>query len=90
VDTLYKRLQRRGALYRDCLRMVRNDRNIFAACMLACGDADAMVTGVTRSYSMALSDVRLVLDAPKGQRPIGVLVIFMKGRVVFCGGHERA
>ena len=83
VDTLYARLQRRGALYRDCLRMVRNDRNIFAACMLAHGDMDAMVTGVTRSYSMALSDVRLVLDAPKGQRPIGVLVIFMKGRVVF-------
>ncbi|HEY2445265.1 MAG TPA: NADP-dependent malic enzyme [Rhizomicrobium sp.] len=83
VDTLYGRLQRRGALYRDCVRMVRNDRNIFAACMLARGDADAMVTGVTRSYSMALGDVRQVLDVPKGKRPIGVLVIFVKGRVVF-------
>ena len=83
ADALYKRLQRRGALHRDCLRMVRNDRNIHAACMLALGDADAMVTGVTRSYARALSDVRLVLDVPKGQRPIGVIVIFMKGRVVF-------
>jgi malate dehydrogenase (oxaloacetate-decarboxylating)(NADP+) len=51
--------------------------------MLAMGDADAMVTGVTRSYSRALADVRLVLDAPKGQRPIGIIVIFTKGRVVF-------
>ena len=49
----------------------------------AAGDADAMVTGVTRSYSVALNDVRLVLDSPRGQRPIGVTVIFTKGRVVF-------
>jgi malate dehydrogenase (oxaloacetate-decarboxylating)(NADP+) len=83
ADALYARLQRRGSLYRDCVRMVRNDRNIYAACMLALGHADAMVTGVTRSYSHALADVRLVLDVPKGQRPIGVIVIFTKGRVVF-------
>jgi malate dehydrogenase (oxaloacetate-decarboxylating)(NADP+) len=51
--------------------------------MLALGEADAMVTGVTRSYSRALADVRLVLDVPKGQRPIGLIVIFTKGRVVF-------
>jgi malate dehydrogenase (oxaloacetate-decarboxylating)(NADP+) len=83
ADTLYKRLQRHGSLYRDCMRMVRNDRNIHAACMLALGEADAMVTGVTRSYSRALADVRIVLDVPKGQRPIGLIVIFTKGRVVF-------
>jgi malate dehydrogenase (oxaloacetate-decarboxylating)(NADP+) len=83
ADALYKRLQRCGSLYRDCVRMVRNDRNIHAACMLALGHADAMVTGVTRSYSRTLADVRLVLDVPKGQRPIGVNIIFIKGRVVF-------
>jgi malate dehydrogenase (oxaloacetate-decarboxylating)(NADP+) len=83
ADALYKRLQRRGSLHRDCVRLVRNDRNIHAACMLALGDADAMVTGVTRSYSRALADVRLVLDVPKGQRSIGVNIVFIKGRVVF-------
>ena len=83
IDLLYKRLQRRGALYRDCVRMVTNDRNVYAASMLVAGDADAMVTGVTRSYSVALNDVRLVLDPPKGQRPIGINVVFTKGRVVF-------
>ena len=82
IDALYKRLQRRGALYRDCVRMVTNDRNIYAASMLTAGDADAMVTGVTRSYSVALNDVRMVLDPPKGERAIGVNVIFAKGRVV--------
>jgi len=82
IDALYKRVQRRGALYRDAVRMVTNDRNIYAASMLKAGDADAMVTGVTRTYATSLADVRQVLDAPAGQRPIGMQVIFAKGRVV--------
>jgi len=82
IDALYKRVQRRGALYRDAVRMVTNDRNVYAASMLKAGDADAMVTGVTRNYANALSDVRLVLDPPPGQRPIGIQAIFAKGRVV--------
>ena len=51
IEALYKRMQRRGALYRDAVRMVTNDRNIYAASMLKAGDADAMVTGVTRNYA---------------------------------------
>jgi malate dehydrogenase (oxaloacetate-decarboxylating)(NADP+) len=63
--------------------MVTTDRNIYAASMLKAGDADAMVTGVTRSYQVALSDIRLVLDTPPGKRPVGVMLIFSKGRVLF-------
>jgi malate dehydrogenase (oxaloacetate-decarboxylating)(NADP+) len=51
--------------------------------MLRAGDADAMVTGVTRSYQVALADIRLVLDTPPGKRPVGVMLIFSKGRVLF-------
>jgi malate dehydrogenase (oxaloacetate-decarboxylating)(NADP+) len=83
IEALYVRLRRRGLLYRDCVRMVTNDRNVYGASMLAAGDADAMVTGVTRAYQAALNDVRMVLDSPEGQRPIGVNLIFSKGRVVF-------
>src|SRR5437763_2807630 len=60
---LYERLQRRGFLQRDCQRLVNQDRNHFAACMVALGDADAMVTGVTRNFSVALEDVRRCIDA---------------------------
>jgi len=84
IEALYKRLQRRGGLYRDCVRLVTNDRNVYAASMLAAREADAMVTGVTRNYSTVLNDVRKVLDVPAGQRPIGVLVIFARGRVIFA------
>jgi malate dehydrogenase (oxaloacetate-decarboxylating)(NADP+) len=82
IDALYKRVQRQGMLYRDCVRLVANDRNIYAASMLAAGDADAMVTGVTRSYQVALNDVRLVLDSPRGERPIGVMLVFTRAGLV--------
>ena len=45
---LFERLQRKGYLFRDCQRLINQDRNHFAAAMVAHGDADAMVTGVTR------------------------------------------
>jgi malate dehydrogenase (oxaloacetate-decarboxylating)(NADP+) len=83
IDALYKRVQRRGGLHRDAVRMVTNDRNIYAASMLKAGDADAMVTGVTRNYANVLADVRTVLDPPAGQRPMGMQVVFAKGRIVF-------
>jgi malate dehydrogenase (oxaloacetate-decarboxylating)(NADP+) len=82
IDALYERIQRRGALHRDAVRMVTNDRNVYAASMLKAGDADALVTGVTRNYARALADVRTVLDPPSGKRPMGMQVIFAKGRVV--------
>jgi len=80
---LYERLQRKGYLFRDCQRMVNQDRNHFAACMVALGDADAMVTGVTRNFSVALEDVRHVIDAKPGHRVIGMsLVLAPRGRTV--------
>jgi len=82
IDTLYKRIQRRGGLYRDAVRLVTNDRNVYAASLLKAGEADALVTGVTRNYATALADVRMVLDPPKGQRPMGMQAIFSRGRVV--------
>ncbi len=82
IDALYQRIQRRGGLQRDAVRMVTNDRNVYAASMLKAGDADAMVTGVTRNYADALAGVRQVLDPPAGKRPMGMQVIFARGRVV--------
>ena len=82
IEALYLRIQRKGGLHRDAVRLVTNDRNVYAASMLKAGDADAMVTGVTRHYATALADVRQVLDAPRGLRPMGMQAIFSRGRVV--------
>lgn len=79
---LYERLQRKGFLFRDCQRLINQDRNHFAASMVALGDADAMVTGVTRNSSIALSDVQRVIDAKPGHRVIGVSLCLARGRTV--------
>src|SRR5689334_19145903 len=82
INYLYERLQRRGYLLRDCQRLVNTDRNHFAACMVALGDADAMVTGVTRNFSVALEDVRRVIDPKPGHRVIGVSLVVTRARTV--------
>jgi malate dehydrogenase (oxaloacetate-decarboxylating)(NADP+) len=82
ADHLYEKMQRKGYLLRDCQRLINNDRNHFAACMVSLGDADAMVTGVTRNYSTALEDVRRVIDAKPGHRVIGVSLALCRGRTV--------
>jgi malate dehydrogenase (oxaloacetate-decarboxylating)(NADP+) len=82
ANYLYERLQRKGYLQRDCHRLVNQDRNHFAACMVALGDADAMVTGVTRNFSVAIDDVRHVIDAKPGHTVIGVSLVLARGRTV--------
>ncbi|HJO76274.1 MAG TPA: phosphate acyltransferase, partial [Pelagibacteraceae bacterium] len=59
---LYNRCKREGLLQRDCDRLIRNDRVIWGSCMVACGDADAMVTGNTRRYSETLDKINNVVD----------------------------
>ena len=83
VDYLYERLQRKGFLLRDVQRLIHNDRNHFAATMVAVGDADAMVTGTTRNYATALQDIRRCIDTKPGHRVIGVSLALSRGRTVF-------
>ncbi len=81
-EYLYQRLQRKGFLLRDCQRLVNQDRNVFAGCMLALRDADAMVSGVTRNSSVVLEDVRRAIDTRPGHRLLGVSIVLARGRTV--------
>ncbi len=83
VDFLYARLARQGFLKRDVLRLINQDRNSFAASMVALGHADGMVTGVTRSYDQALEEVLRVIDPSPDGRVIGMSVLLAKGRTLF-------
>ena len=83
TEYLYKRLQRFGYLHRDAQRLVNQDRNVFAACMVALGHADGMVTGVTRSYDGALEEIRRVIDPARGARVMGMSIVLAKGRMIF-------
>ena len=83
AEFLYGRLQRRGSLQRDCQRMVNQDRNIFAACMLANGDADAMVTGLTRSFAACFDEISRVIDPLPDHVLYGLSILVARGRTVF-------
>jgi malate dehydrogenase (oxaloacetate-decarboxylating)(NADP+) len=83
VDFLYTRLQRRGYLRREVEAMVNQDRNIFGALLLQLGQADAMISGVTRTYGKTLRQIRRVIDPIEGRRPCGIHIIVGHRHTVF-------
>ncbi len=83
IDLLYPRLSRQGYLYRDVARMVKNDRNIFASCMLALGHGDALITGVTRNYTVSLENITRVIDTKPDEFLFGISLIVAKGKTLF-------
>jgi malate dehydrogenase (oxaloacetate-decarboxylating)(NADP+) len=82
VDFLYAKRQRHGMLKREVERMVNQDRNTFAAAMLALGEGDAMITGTTRPFSQSLGQVRTVIDDEEGATPFGISVVVGRHRTV--------
>jgi malate dehydrogenase (oxaloacetate-decarboxylating)(NADP+) len=83
TDYLYNKLQRKGFLQRDVERMVKNDRNIFASCMIACGHGDVVITGLTRNYYRALENIGRVIDTKPDQFLFGMSMLVSKNRTVF-------
>ncbi len=83
VDYLYQRLQRKGRTERDVRRIVNQDRNVFAALLVALGHGDAMISGLTRTFSQTAREVNLVLDPKPGQVPFGIHMMVGKNHTTF-------
>ncbi len=83
ADDLYKRLQRKGHLLRDCHRRIQRQRNVFGAAMLQHGDADAMVTGLTRNYTNTYNEVSWVLQPKPNCEVFAMLMMVSRGKTVF-------
>ncbi|HEY9580694.1 MAG TPA: NADP-dependent malic enzyme [Rhizorhapis sp.] len=83
VEFLYQRLQRRGYLRRDCERMVNRDRNIFGALLLQLNEAEAMITGLTRTYSQSIREINKVISPKEGQTPFGIHVLVGQSHTIF-------
>ncbi len=82
VKHLYKRLQREGQLERDVDRLVRNDRIAWGASMIACQDADAMVTGNIRHYAASIEKLKRVTNPRPGEEIFGMTMITLKGKTI--------
>ena len=85
IDNLYNLLHRDGHLRRDCQRLINQDRNVFAASMVSAGDADAMVTGVTRPFGRCFSDITKVISSKNDQSFLSMSMMVSKERTVFIG-----
>ena len=83
ADHIYNRLQRKGFLKKDCLDLLTRERNVFAACMVSLGEADAMVCGLTRSYAASLESIEYVLDPIPNKTILGMTVMLCNGRTIF-------
>lgn len=83
AEHIYKRLQRKGFLKRDCDRLIRTNRIVFGSCMVDLGDADAMVTGVTRTFSDTLENIKYVVDERPGEIIFGLTIAVTKKGTVF-------
>ena len=83
TDYLYKRLHRQGYMQRDCQRLINQNRNAFAASQVATGDADAMVTGLTRSFIVNYDDIRRVIDVTSPAGAFGLSIAISQSRTVF-------
>jgi malate dehydrogenase (oxaloacetate-decarboxylating)(NADP+) len=83
VAYLYERLQRRGYTTRDCRRMVNQERNVFAALLVALGHGDGMITGMTRTFAQSVREVNLVLDPKPDALPFGIHMMIGKNHTTF-------
>jgi malate dehydrogenase (oxaloacetate-decarboxylating)(NADP+) len=78
AQVLYEKRQRKGLTYRDCLKLMR-DRNYFAAMMVELGDADALVSGLTKDYPKTiLPSLQIIGTAPGVNRVAGMYIIMNK------------
>ncbi|HTR83174.1 MAG TPA: NADP-dependent malic enzyme, partial [Reyranella sp.] len=83
TEHVYKRLQRDGFLRRDVQRMVNQGRNVFGACMVALGDADGLVTGITRRFPECYGDVKRVIDVEPNKVAMGYSIVVARHGTVF-------
>ena len=83
AEHIYQRLQRKGFLKKDCLDLLKKERNVFGACMGSLKDADAMICGLNRSYALSLESIEYVLDPIPNKTILGLTVMLCNGRTIF-------
>jgi malate dehydrogenase (oxaloacetate-decarboxylating)(NADP+) len=83
AEMLYKKRQRKGTTYEDCKRLMR-ERNYFGSMMVELGDADALVSGLTKDYSTTISPALQVIGVAQGvSRVAGMYIITNKRGTYF-------
>lgn len=84
VDHLYAKRQRKGLSKFDAQQLMQN-RNYFAASMVEFGDADTLISGLTRNYASTIKPALQVIGAKKGSRIAGMYMMLSQKGPLFFG-----
>jgi malate dehydrogenase (oxaloacetate-decarboxylating)(NADP+) len=85
AELLYKKRQRRGVTLFESKKLMR-DRNYFGAAMVQFGEADALISGLTKEYGSTIKPALQVIGIEEGvNRVAGMYMMLTKNGPVFFG-----
>jgi malate dehydrogenase (oxaloacetate-decarboxylating)(NADP+) len=83
AQELYRRRQRRGVTLEDARKMIRT-RNYFGTMMVALGDADGLISGLTQEYPDTIRPaLQIIGTRPHVGRVAGAYILILKDRIFF-------
>lgn len=82
AEVLYKKRQRKGLSLRDCQQLLR-DRNYYGAMMVEIGEADALVSGLTKDYPKTISPALQIIGIAEGVTRVAGMYIILNKRGTF-------
>lgn len=82
AEVLYKKRQRKGLAYQDCIRLML-ERNYFGAMMVETGDADALVSGLTKDYPKTILPSLQIIGTAEGVNRVAGMYIMMNKKGTF-------
>jgi len=84
AEFLWERRQRKGMSFGEAHRRLYNG-NYFGSVMVACGDADALLSGMTMQYPETIRPALEVVGAhPRAGLVSGMYMLVFEKKVVFC------
>lgn len=82
AEVLYKKRQRKGLSLRDCQQLMR-DRNYYGAMMVEVGEADALVSGLTKDYPKTILPSLQIIGMAEGVDRVAGMYIMLNKRGTF-------
>ncbi len=84
AQSLYEKRQRRGVTLTEAVKMMR-DRNYFGSSMVEFGEADAMISGLTKNYATTIKPALQIIGTEEGVKRVAGMYMMMteKGPVFF-------
>jgi malate dehydrogenase (oxaloacetate-decarboxylating)(NADP+) len=84
-ESLFAKRQRRGVTLFEASKLLR-DRNYFGASMVEFGEADAMISGLTKNYATTVKPALQIIGTEEGvNRVAGMYMMMTKKGPVFFG-----